>query len=347
MLDTFVVGTLDSFSGVTVHEAPVITHGFEGDARALRLLHAAFEGLQTQLHEPRSARTAFYLSLSHPDRAHTGIELIADEDLRRQERARWEQIQAERIEPDLTHRATSLLERAAHLAGWDGPVRLRSFSMSGNTGIAEMTEMASRDLGAGIVDVAVVGGVDSWIDAASLRWLELRGRLKSPTTPAGLAPGEAAGFLVIEAIPRVAARGGRIQAVLQSTLLNREQRAQLLGEISVGESLAATLAQIASVADWSAEAHPWIIVDHNGESYRSREWGCALTRLVNEHRALQDPVMWYPVISVGDTGAATGIVQTSVVLQAFDRGYAAARQAVLVAGADGGERSATLLEAPN
>ena len=44
--------------GATVHAAPVITHGFEGDARVLRLLQAAFEGLQTRSEAPwKTART--------------------------------------------------------------------------------------------------------------------------------------------------------------------------------------------------------------------------------------------------------------------------------------------------
>ena len=105
------------------------------------------------------------------------------------------------------------------------------------------------------------------------------------------------------------------------------------------------LARTAPLAGWSPEAPPWLIVDQNGETYRAHEWGCALTRLIEDHRGFQNPVVWYPVISVGDTGAAAGVVQTSMALQAFHRGYAPARQVVLLAGADAGQRSATLLGA--
>lgn len=346
-IDTFVVGTLDDCSGVTAHAAPLITHGFEGDARVLRLLHAAFEGLQTPSEAPwRTARTGFYVSLPHPDRQHTGFELIADEDLRRQEIARWEDVQAARLEPvEGRQRAKSLVERASALGGWARPVDLRGFSMTGNTGVAELIDAAARDLSAGTVELAIVGGVDSLIDASSLRWLEQRARLKSSAMSAGLAPGEAAGFLLMETVPRAQSRGAGILAVLQSTILDREEHSHLAGKISLGESLTLVLARTAPRADWSPEAPPWLIVDHNGETYRAQEWGCALTRLVEDHPGFQSPVVWYPVISVGDTGAAAGVVQTSMALQAFHRGYAPARQVVLLAGADAGQRSATLLGA--
>ena len=347
-IDTFVVGTLDDSGGATVHAAPLITHGFEGDARVLRLLHAAFEGLQTRSDAPwKTARTGFYLSLPHADRAHTGFELIADENWRRQEIARWEKIQTDRLdEPvDWRRRATSLVERASLLADWEKPVDLRAFSMTGNTGVAELIEVAARDLSVGAVELAVVGGVDSWIDSSSLRWLQQRARLKSPTMSAGLAPGEAGGFLLMETVPHAQSREAKIMAVLQSTILDREEQSHLAGKISLGETLALVLARTAPLAAWSPESPPWLIVDQNGESYRAQEWGCALTRLIEDHPGFQNPLVWYPVVSVGDTGAAGGVVQTSMALQAFQRGYAPARQVVLLAGADAGERTATLLGA--
>jgi 3-oxoacyl-[acyl-carrier-protein] synthase I len=346
MIDTFPVGTLDDFGGATVHAAPVVAHGFEGHARLLRLLHAAFENLMARQPDApwRSARTSFYLSLPHPDREHTGFELIPDEDLRRQEVARWEEAQATRqAHGDWGKRATSLIEQAAVLADWGQPVHLRAYSMTGNTGVAELIDAASQDLNGGAVELAVIGGVDSWIDTPSLRWLERRGRLKSPAMPVGLAPGEAAGFLLMETAPRAQSRSAEILAVLRATVLDHEENAHLAGKMGLGEALARVLAATAPLAAWSPDAPPWLVVDQNGERYRAREWGCALTRLVEAHPAFQDPVLWYPVTSVGDTGAATGAVQTCVALQAFCRRYAPARQVVLLAGADAGQRSATLL----
>jgi hypothetical protein len=346
-IETFVVGTLDDFQGVTVHAAPLIAHGFEGDARLLRLLQAAFGGLRSGIGSPwRGARSAFYVSLPNPDRQHTGFELIADEALRREEIERWEEIQANRLQPvDWNRRAKELLTRAATLAGWEDAVDLRAYSMGGNTGVAEMMEAAARDLTAGTIDLALVGGVDSFIDTASLRWLEQRGRLKSPATPAGLMPGEASGFLLMEASHRAQSREAEILAVLVSTIFGREANPRLSGGVSLGEALATMLAQTTPLAPWSADSPPWLICDQNGESYCAHEWGCALTRLVGEHPEFQNPTVWYPVVSVGETGAASGIIQTNMALQAFRRRYAPGSHVALLASADDGPRSVALVGA--
>ncbi len=345
VIDTFVVGTLDASGGATAHAVPVLTHGFEGEARLLRLLQAMFEGLGKPSDAPwAGARTGFYLSLPHPERQYSGFELIVSEAIRRQEIAKWQELRtAQPEQTDLGQHARSLIGRAAMLAGW--PVQLRAFSMNGNTGVAELIDAAGRDLLQGAIDVAVVGGVDSWIDGAMLRWLEQRGRLKSAAMPVGMAPGEAGGFLVMETASGAHARGAEILGILRSTLLDRDEHAHLDGKASLGTALARVLAGAAAAPGWSTDAPPWLVVDQNGERYRAHEWGCALTRLVDAHPVYHEANLWYPVSGVGDTGAATGAVQAIVALQAFRRGYAPNHQAVLLAGADAGHRSATLLGA--
>lgn len=347
-VDTFTVGDLDDSGAVTVHAAPFITHGLEGDARLLRLMQAALEDLQTQHPEApwKDARTGFYLSIPDPDRVHTGHALIPDEALREQEIERFEQIQANRSAPvDVNGRAQQLLQKAAELAGWTSPVRLQQVSTAGHAGVAELIQLAWRDLGAGTVELAVVGGVDSWIDESSLLWLERRTRLKSPTMPVGLPPGEASGFLLIETVYRAKDRRVRPLGVLQSVNLEQDTHPQLSAEASTGEALARVLSRTAAPAGWSPEHPPWLIVDQNGESYRALEWGYALSRLVQGHLAFQQPTLWYPVASVGDTGAATGVIQASMALQAFARDYAPTRRVALLSSAEAGQRACMLLEA--
>jgi 3-oxoacyl-[acyl-carrier-protein] synthase-1 len=347
-VDTFVVGDLDDSGGATVHAAPLITHGLEGDARLLRLLQAALADLQSQHPEApwKDAHTGFYLSIPDPDRVHTGHALIPDEELREQEIEKFKQLQTERSTPlDVKDRAQQLLERSARLAGWTNPVMLQRVSTAGHTGVAELIEFAWRDLGAEIVELAIVGGVDSWIDEASLLWLERRTRLKSPAMPIGLPPGEASGFLLIETDSHAKARRARPLAALQAVILEQDTHPQLTAESSTGEALARILSRTAALAGWSPEPPPWLVVDQNGESYRAMEWGYALSRLIQGHPAFQQPTLWYPVASVGDTGAATGVIQASMALQAFVRDYAPARRVALLSSAEAGQRACMLLEA--
>jgi 3-oxoacyl-[acyl-carrier-protein] synthase I len=149
--------------------------------------------------------------------------------------------------------------------------------------------------------------------------------------------------VMIEDAHRAHGRGAEILGVLESNVIDLEQNDRLTGGIATGETLARVVADTAELADWSPDSRPWLIVDQNGEYYRAHEWGCALTRLVEHHSGFHQPVLWYPVMSVGDTGAACGIVQLSMALEAFRRGYAPAPRVVLLAAADSGHRSATLV----
>lgn len=347
-VDTFMVGDIDDSGGAIVHAAPFITHGFEGDARLLRLMQAALDDLQLQHPESpwKDARTGFYLSIPDPDRVHTGHDLIADDALREQEINRYKQIQANRSAPvDVNDRAQQLLQKSTKLAGWTSPVKLQRASIAGHTGVAELVKLARHDLESEIVDLAIVGGVDSWIDESSLLWLERRKRLKSPTMPVGLQPGEAAGFLLIEKDHRAKLRNAAPLAVLQSVTLEQESHPHLTAEASTGKALAKVLSHSAELAGWSPERPPWLVVDQNGETYRAMEWGYTLSHLIDEHPAFKQPTLWYSVASVGDTGAASGIVQASMALQAFARNYAPARRVAVLSSAEAGQRACMLLGA--
>lgn len=347
-VDTFTVGDIDDSGGAIVHAAPFITHGLEGAARLLRLMQAALEDLQSRHPEApwKDARTGFYLSIPDPDRAHTGHALISDEALREQEINRFKQIQAKRSAPvDVKDRAQHLLQRSTELAGWTSSVKLQRVSTAGHTGVAELIKLAWHDLESEIIELAIVGGVDSWIDESSLLWLERRTRLKSPTMPVGLPPGEASGFLLLERDHRAKARSARPLAVLQSVTLEQDTHPHLSAEASTGEALAKVLSRTAELAAWSPDHPPWLVVDQNGESYRALEWGYALSRLVQDHPAFQQSTLWHPVASVGDTGAASGVIQASMALQAFSRNYAPARHTALLSSAEAGQRACMLLGA--
>lgn len=348
VLDTYKVGTLDSATGVTVHAAPAITHGFEGDARLLRLLEVAFRRLVRWADRDwMQGRTGVYASVPHVDRLFSGLDLIPDVAVRAKERERWTQRTEERGgSPDAAAWARHLIEKAARLAGLPQAPVVRGLSMSGHTGVAEALALAHRDLAGGTVDFALVGGVDSWIDGPTLQWLERRGRLKSPTMPVGLPPGEACGWLVLESVTHARTRQAEIAALIGGTVTDREEQTQLSGQVSVGRALVRILNGVAPAAGWPAGAPPWLVVDQNGETYRAHEWGCALSGLVDRFPAFQQPTTWFPVASFGDVGAATGVVQACVTIQAFSRGYAPAGTAVLLASGDSGHRTATPVLAP-
>jgi 3-oxoacyl-[acyl-carrier-protein] synthase-1 len=340
-LDCFQLRSPDDgeVESVVGHPVEDLTRGFEGEARLLRLLHGALTDLLRHANRPAwpEGNTGFYLSLADPLRRFTGLELIGSEETRTTQSAAA--AQAREQAPQTKEIAERLLEKAARLAGWPGEPRLLAVSTSGQTGVGEMIHQATKDVSSGAVEAAVVGGIDSFLDEDTVAWLQNTGRLKSSFVPAGLQPGEAAAFLVLQKSPDGATPCARTRAVA----LGEESRSLLGSELSQGQGLTEVLGGVGESAGWTGTVPAWVLSDHNGEPYRASEWGNALVRLVNRFPALQAPLVWYPAASVGETGAAYGAISCCLAVRAFQRGYAPARSAVVLASADGPPRAAVVV----
>jgi 3-oxoacyl-[acyl-carrier-protein] synthase-1 len=323
------------------HQASLFTRGFEGEPRLVRLAQAALTDLlrQSPATEWRERHHTFYLSLPDAARIHTGAELIADDDARRA----WVEAEAAREPeapppPSNAKRAHAILTKAARLATWPAEVSVRFASITGHTGGLEAIRTALADLASGATEIAVVVGVDSLLDERTLQWLHLRGRLKCDGSPVGFQPGEAG---VAVALSRTAAPPtGASKTWLRGLSLARERRAQLAGDTAAGEALAQV---IASVWQGPEQQIPWIISDQNGEFYRAMDWGYAVVRLRARLVAFAEPVVWYPAASFGDVGAASSLAGICVAARAWERQYAPAAGALVVAASDGEERAAIAL----
>lgn len=331
-----------SVSGVAIHAVPLLTDGFEGEARLIRLLQGGLEDLARQCPDApwKRKRTAFYLSAPEIHRRLSGAELVADEEARQEMIA---EAKAVRIKGADAARSGRLLSEGARWAKWPGRPELKWCTDSGNTGVAEALQRASDDLRGGACELAIVGGVDSLLDEDTLSWLELTGRLKTPNLAAGLQPGEACGFLVLEIAAAASSQPSRALTRLETVCLGTEARPLVSGDPSSGVALAEVVHRAATTTAWGRPPPLWLIHDLNGEAYRAQEWGLALFRLADRSRALAEPTVWYPAASFGDTGAATGAVQACLAFRAFERGYAPAQTAGLVSSAPGSSRGCLVL----
>ncbi|MEW6381912.1 MAG: hypothetical protein AB1611_20235 [bacterium] len=328
------------------HPVPLLTEGFEGPARLLRLVQAGLADLQKQAAGLPwlSFRVRCYLSLPNPLRPHTGIPLDMEE---KDRQAQIEESQEAEKEPPNADLAQRILQEAARLSGWQGDLPLLQFvTTSGNPGVAEALGRAIEDLSQGKIDLALIGGIDSLLDEDTLAWLESRGRFKTPSTPSGLQPGEAGAFLLVETLQSARARGAHALAVVQKICLTQDAGTLLTGEPPLGAGLAEALIGLTESADWDkAQQTVWLITDQNGESYRAIEWGNALIRLRARSSVFANPLLWYPAASFGDTGAASGAVAICMATGAFVRNYAPAPKVIVTSSSEGPLRAAILLAA--
>ena len=200
-------------------------------------------------------------------------------------------------------------------------------------------EKAWRLLCDGVLELCLVGGVESYLDADVIRGLDDRGRVLSERSPFGFCPGEGAGFVLL-ASSSEASRLRSLGRVI-SVATRREENLVGTDTVCTGEGLSAA---------WKAALEPLshgvrvsrAICDLNGEPYRADEIGFALSRTA--HR-LEDPSGFLvPAECWGDMGAASGPLFVALALAEGLRGHAEGPLTLLSTSSDGGERCAALLE---
>jgi 3-oxoacyl-[acyl-carrier-protein] synthase-1 len=326
------------------HQAGFLTRGFEGEMRLVRLVQGALSDLlvQSSGRIDWTGGARFYVAVPDVHRPWSGLELIGDE-AARQTRA---EALAQRQHHDAADNAASnsaaarrIVAKGAASANWPGGDVTPAFiSVSGHAAALQAVAAAMRDLASGVTHTAVVLAVDSWLDEATLEWLDATGRLKRDGMPVGLQPGEAGVAIALTSSrPR-----GQAPAVRGAVSEAHETRTLLSGATTVGEALAQVVAQATAS---SPTKTAWIVSDQNGEVYRATDWGYAVVRLRAQFEQFADPVVWYPAASFGDVGAASALAGMCVAERAWLRGYAPAPTALIVAASDGPLRAAVALSA--
>lgn len=332
-----------SVGGLGACAVSLLTEGFEGDLRLVLLVSGALKDLQRSAADVnlKELKTGFYLSMPSVDRCDTGAALIAaqtgDQSAGSNSSKRADISQRNRA------RAFHILREGARLSDWPGAFDLRLLAVSGDPALPGLLSQAADDLAQQKLDTAIVGGVDSMLDEDTLTWMEETGRLKTPSVPAGVEPGESAAFFLVETAEN--ARRRKAEELCQATAVNVgvEKMSQLDGQESRGEGLAATIENLLANLEPDQREPIWFILGQNGEKFRGVEWGFAELRLLSKGFKFDQSERWFPAESFGSTGAASGALSVCVALEAFRRRYNPASSAVVALTGDGTERGALML----
>jgi 3-oxoacyl-[acyl-carrier-protein] synthase-1 len=212
----------------------------------------------------------------------------------------------------------------------------RAFA-SGHTAAFEALAVARRLLEDGAVPACLVCGVDSLLGARTLLWLDRHFRLKTSANRDGVIPGEAAAAVLLQKQPP--AGGGTEVAGLG---FGHEKAHILSEEPLLGLGLAA--AARAALADARVGLHEidWRLSDATGELYGFKELSLVEGRLMRVVRKQAQPV-WHWAETVGDTGAAAGVLQLVAVEEAFRKEYAPGGRVLCLTSAWEGARAAAVL----
>jgi 3-oxoacyl-[acyl-carrier-protein] synthase I len=310
-LDDFLVHDADGAEEKATGHPVAAANGFQGRAKLLCLAWSALDDL-LQNDDLRAL-----------DLERTGLILaMPDLDGRREEAPPSPRSFGRGLCADLVRYANLPVPKA----GW-------SDHADGATGFIRAIAEASTALRSARWQHAIVGAVDSLLDPIALGWLDRAGRLKTPTKPDGLQPGEGSAFLLLERNDAAERRG---RAILGT-----------VGGTAVGTSLAEAASGALASSLAAGRGKAWLISDHNGEYQRATELGNAIARLTRSAPALNASAPWFPAKSFGDTGAASPAFGACLAVRSFVRKYAAGTSAIVAASAAGGGGAAVRIDAPS
>jgi hypothetical protein len=245
--------------------------------------------------------------------------------------------------------AGARLDLAADIAALAGlPVdraQLRVFA-SGATGLAAAVDSAVQVLEARQLTSCLIGCVDSQIDIPILQFLKDSGRLKGPNEPNGLMPGEAAVFLSLERSDVARHQGRPVLARLSATAMAQGIDPDTVDHPPRGTALLELFTRLVGGAGPPPAGSFWFLTDQNGELFRALEWADFVIRARERFPEVPQAPLWYPAVTFGDTGAASGALAVGMAVRAFARGYAPAPTAIVLSATYEGLRSAVQIDAP-
>jgi 3-oxoacyl-[acyl-carrier-protein] synthase-1 len=191
----------------------------------------------------------------------------------------------------------------------------------------------------GAVEFCIIGGVDSYIDADTLDWIEDNEQLHTPSNAWGFVPGEAAAFCLICSRDTAHRYKLPIRAELPAISSAFEENIIKTKTICIGKGLTQAVRNTLQTLPGEFQID-FTICDQNGEAYRADEFGFMLARL-SEY--FTDPSNFMaPADCWGDVGAASGPLFIHLIIFAADKGYAKGPHTLIWTSSERGERAAAI-----
>ena len=213
----------------------------------------------------------------------------------------------------------------------------------GHAGALAALKVAADLVSSGEHDIVIVGGVDSYFDADTIKWLDTRRLLARPGQRSGFPPGEAAAFIAVASERACERRGIDSLGRLHRIACTQETR-DPGGDVGpLGEALGDAILQAVRGLNPPSELITDAYGDINGEVARNHDWGFAVLRSAPYFRDASDYIT--AASECGDVGAATGALGCVLATEAWKFKKAQGPRALVWAGSWKGLRAAAVIEA--
>ena len=196
-------------------------------------------------------------------------------------------------------------------------------------------------IASGRAQVAIAGGVDTYLDLFVLGTLNAEGRIKTQTTLDGFIPGEAAAFVLLASSAAAAALGLTPLARVSPVARGHEVGHLYSDQPYRGEGLAATIRSLLAAAGAIPPVEA-VYSAMNGESHWGKEWGVAFLR--NRAAFAEGHAMTHPADCYGEIGAASGPMMVALAALGMRAGRSRG-PALVYASSDRGPRAACTVQA--
>lgn len=332
-LDTFSVYSETEWSDVPVvgHAVPQYADGYEGFGKFFRLGCEAFKDLLSYegVCQIDFSRTAIIINLSSYYYARLYQAHESDASIDEFSRADLEAL--------VSLLKTTLISKIISANNIDIPSSNQFIMFGDQSGIATAISDASVLLSSGQCDYCIVGGIDSYIEKTVLNAATYFNLVKTEGIPVGFQPGEAAAFVLLEKQNSAMEHGVRIDAIVGGSTYGQESCHRLSEEeLPLGMALTECIIGTMDYLTKEDIKLGLTIGNLNGDSFRSNEWGYALLRLGSKFPTFGEQPQWYPALSFGETGAATGFIAICMVIRGFNRDYSPSANALVWLSSDTG-----------
>lgn len=216
--------------------------------------------------------------------------------------------------------------------------RLSLVMAHGHTAGFESLRMAREYFRSSEISACVVCGVDSFINARSLLWLDQHQRLKTASNSDGIIPGEGAAAVLITKRP---ALDSAMRVKVAGIGIANEEATVLNEEPLLGRGLATATRDALKEAGILLHEADFRISDMAGESYGFREQALSMSRVMRSRR--EEFPVWHSSDCIGDVGAASGISQLVIYWHAVHKAYAPGKRAVCYTSAVLGARAVVVV----
>ncbi len=248
------------------------------------------------------------------------------------------------LDSEILNRRQIMVEKtlptAINLSGVSLNKELLSIVTGNQAQLFAVLQYVEQNMLAGNMESCVVGAVDSLTDQRTLENALSLQLVQTAENPVGFIPGEAACFILFERFDSAKQRGANILgAVLRSEF--QQEEAHRFSDVPITGALLAEVILKALVTDENRVSEVGDMIGNiNGDIWRAKEFGGALTRLPDYVRNLP---LWLPNRYFGETGVVSSAIALGYGLHRFSRNCSNGENTLVWASGDDGCKGSCIL----